>query len=105
MVSLSLGSGKVSLTCQAALERIVVKEEATRSKLSFDKVAKIGGSLPSSLSSDHSIAPQTSCSLRSQSAQFWRQMCDFVVRLLAVGYEPLGPAGCRWRTLSSISFQ
>ena len=55
-VSLSLGSGKVSLSFrQVVLERAVENEEATKIELSFDKVDGMGESSP--LSSDLSIAP------------------------------------------------
>ena len=54
---LNLWKQKVALTFhQVVLERVAEEEEATRAKLPSDKMAVRGGSSPSSLSSDHSIA-------------------------------------------------
>ena len=63
--------------------RVVEKEEATKAKLSYDKVARMGRSLPSSSSSDHSIA---------QSAQLCGVLVrDFGACLLGAGDELLEP--------------
>ena len=69
-------------------------EVATRTKLSSNKMPGGGGPSPLASLSDHSI---------TQSAQLWGVLVrDSGARLFGVGDEPLDPADCRQRTLSSI---